>query len=127
MDYDTSERKFRYTNEEQLQLMGEGDLRYFLQKTGPIFKDQDLINEGEYGSDYVWSEAVRDIVDGTLAELAKQTESSLHMRIAAFAHLQRELRILLNNPTPFDVGQFRTMCHEITRLSRLSGDCVSHR
>jgi hypothetical protein len=85
--------------------MGEGDLRYLLTKTRRSRGSHHSINETEYGSAYVWPQAIESLVDRPLKSLIKESKTSILLKISAFAYLQRELRILMSQDTAFNADK----------------------
>jgi SAM-dependent methyltransferase len=117
VEYDTSERRHKYSSKDQLELMGEGDLRYLVTKKNEVKNSAGSIDEGEYGSQYAWPEIVTSVIDEPMKIIAEQTKSSSYLRIAAFAFFQRELRLLLNDSAEFSIGKLKKLfdtIHELT-------------
>lgn len=118
--YDTSHRRTAFGPREK-ELMGEGDLRYFLTKTGatPAAVPQ-ILDEGEYGSAFDWPATITASLDPVLAELAAACEHPWQ-RIAAAAHVQRELRLQMTKPEPFDLPEFLKTINRIASFATSSG------
>jgi len=114
--YDTSHRRSTFGAREK-DLMGEGDLRYLLTKSRatPASPPQTL-DEGEYGSAFDWPSAVTASLDPLLAKLAAVCERPWQ-RIAAAAHIQRELRLQMTRPEPFDLGEYEQTVERITHYA----------
>ena len=120
VDYDTSERRHKYSSEEQLKLMGEGDLRYLVTKKNKGKPGVSLINEGEFGSQYFWPKIVTSVIDKPIKIIADQTRNTTYLRIGAFAYFQRELRLLLNKPKNFSTQELQTLFNKVTTLAKKS-------
>lgn len=124
MDYDTSHRIHTYGTQEERVLMGEGDLRYLLTKTGNELSGEHPLLDGEYGSDYAWPEAISARLDPFFSDCASLCSSDLK-KIAFAAYLQRELRLLLTKAEPFTMddllallGQLRGLLQAVHGLDR---------
>ena len=86
--------------------MGEGDLRYLLEKTAATPAEQrPILNEGEYGSEVQWPPVITQSVDAALARLKAQCPKPWQ-RVAAAAHVQRELRLQMTRPERFDLAVY---------------------
>jgi ubiquinone/menaquinone biosynthesis C-methylase UbiE len=110
--YDTSQRRNTF-GELEKQLMGEGDLRYLLEKTRTTpAQDPAILDEGEYGSHVEWPAVITEAVDTALARLE---EVCVHawQRIAAAAHIQRELRLQMTRPESFDLAAYVQMIERV--------------
>jgi ubiquinone/menaquinone biosynthesis C-methylase UbiE len=119
MAYDTSHRRNSYGLLEK-DLMGEGDLRYLLHKTKqtPV-RSQQILSDGEYGSDFEWPPIIAQRMDPAFERFAAALATDWQ-RIAAAAHLQRELRLQMTKPEPFDVeAYFQTM----DRVASYAANC----
>jgi len=103
MDYDTSHRINILDIGEEKELMGEGDLRYLLTKVDHRFGNDFLLNEGMYGSDYVYPSIITENIDPLFEEISRVTAGQDWMIIAMAAFIQRELRILLNQTGGFQL------------------------
>jgi ubiquinone/menaquinone biosynthesis C-methylase UbiE len=105
MPYDTSQRRNSLGPREK-DLMGEGDLRYLLLKEHVTPATQpEFLGEGEYGSEIEWPAVITQSVDTALARLAASC-SAPWQRVAAAAHVQRELRLQMTQPEAFDVNAY---------------------
>ena len=105
MDYDTSQRHDRATTQEERDLVGEGDLRYLVTKKeerGPEFE----LNEGEYGSDYPWPAAISEFVESNFAKFPQFPFADEWQTIAICGHLQRVLRILMDQEGEMPLDAF---------------------
>ena len=122
MDYDSSHRINTTNTAEEKILMGEGDLRYLLHKKASPDSDENLLLEGEYGSEYAWPEAITTTLDKIFAECAARCNSDMK-KIAFAAHLQRELRLLLTNSGAFSLetlqGVMRTLRKMLVGVERI--------
>ena len=118
VDYDTSQRRFTATSLVEQEMMGEGDLRYLLTKAGkPVSGAEALLDEGEFGSTYEWPASV-DKVEPAFEVFTSAVGTSNWSRVAAGAHLQRELRLLLSRDGDFDLPAFLAHIDRIARLAR---------
>lgn len=122
MDYDTSHRISTFSTEEEKDLMGEGDLRYLLKKTAIDRRNEALIKDGEYGSDYRFPPVITDNIDPVFGEINEVTGNRNWMKIAIAAHIQRELRLFLNNEKAFSISLLVGMINElIEEASKIKG------
>jgi ubiquinone/menaquinone biosynthesis C-methylase UbiE len=120
MAYDTSHRRNSFGPLEK-ELMGEGDLRYLLDKTNDTPpQHQRILNDGEYGSDYTWPGIIKQAVDPALARFAG-VATRPYQRIAAAAHLQRELRLQMTRPERFDLDAY---LHTLDRVAGYAASCA---
>jgi ubiquinone/menaquinone biosynthesis C-methylase UbiE len=117
--YDTSQRRNSFGPDEK-DLMGEGDLRYFLTKAHatPAAAPQ-ILDEGEYGSAFDWPATITAPLDPALAALTAACERPWQ-RIAAAAHVQRELRLQMTRPEPFNLGEFM---QTVDRIASYAASC----
>lgn len=120
MAYDTSHRRNTFGSQEK-DLMGEGDLRYLLEKTNPTpAQDELILSEGEYGSKIEWPVVITQSLDAALARLSAACPQPWQ-RIAAAAHIQRELRLQMTKPEKFDLDAYLQM------IDRVAGYAVNCR
>jgi SAM-dependent methyltransferase len=99
-DYDTSHRINSFYTDQEKVLMGEGDLRYLLERSTRTIERNFPVNEGEYGSDYAYPAIITETVDPQLAQLGRLAAGKGWMKVASAAYIQRELRILLSKNQP---------------------------
>jgi SAM-dependent methyltransferase len=105
MVYDTSHRRNAFGDEERT-LMGEGDLRYLLEKVQATPTEEPrVLGEGEYGSDVEWPPAITQNLDAALSRLAAACPGQWQ-RIAGAAHIQRELRLQMSKAESFDLEAY---------------------
>ena len=123
-EYDTNERRHKYTTKNQLEFMGQGDLRYLVTKKNEVKNSTGSIDEGEYGSEYAWPEIVTSVIDKPMKIIAEKTKSSSYLRIAAFAYFQRELRLLLNDSAEFSIGKLKKLFYTIHELTNEGGKII---
>ena len=120
MDYDTSHRRHILDTEEEKALMGEGDLRYLLTKKTHNQTANALVLEGEYGSEYEWPNSIVSQIDPLFETLKKRVEGKPLVTIAICAHIQRELRILLDQEQKFPQEQIIAIIQNLmTELSSI--------
>jgi ubiquinone/menaquinone biosynthesis C-methylase UbiE len=105
-DYDTSHRITLFATEEEKALMGQGDLRYVLTKMNRRQGKNFLLDEGEYGSHYAYPEIIKENIDPLFREIIRVAGDRDWLKIAIAAHIQRELRILLNEQKHFRLADF---------------------
>ncbi len=113
MDYDTSHRLNVFKSESERKLMGEGDLRYFLTKSHKGETSAFQLAENETGSDYAWDDAYFSPLDNLLNKIEKISKDREWLKIAICAHIQRDLRILLNETEVFKLEQIMQVIEEI--------------
>jgi ubiquinone/menaquinone biosynthesis C-methylase UbiE len=119
MAYDTSQRRNTFGAEEK-ELMGEGDLRYLLEKTAATpAEERPILNEGEYGSEVRWPPVITQSVDAALARL-KALCPQPWQRVAAAAHVQRELRLQMSRPERFELAAYE---QTIQRVADYAANC----
>jgi ubiquinone/menaquinone biosynthesis C-methylase UbiE len=105
MAYDTSQRRNTFGPQEK-DLMGEGDLRYLLEKKHATpAQDLPILSEGEYGSNIEWPPVITQSLDAALGRLTAACRRPWQ-RIAAAAHVQRELRLQMTQPQRFDLAAY---------------------
>lgn len=123
MDYDTSHRRNMYANEKQQALMGDGDLRYLLTKAQNIQTNNALLLEGEYGSDYPYPTIIKENIDVLFEELKAVIGDRTWLKLAIPAHIQRELRIILNKQELFNLEEItniiRTLIEQAKSIKNL--------
>ena len=112
-DYDTSHRINSFQSREEKDLMGEGDLRYLLRRTTERIGADFPLNEGEYGSDYLYPSIITENVDPLFREMAELTAERDWMKVASAAHIQRELRILLSKNIPLTMLATRELLERV--------------
>lgn len=105
-DYDSSHRITTFATDEEKALMGQGDLRYLLTKLDNQQGRALLLDEGEYGSRYAYPSLIKTNIDPLFNEFSKVAGDRDWLKIASAAHIQRELRILLNEPKHFRLVDF---------------------
>jgi ubiquinone/menaquinone biosynthesis C-methylase UbiE len=120
MAYDTSHRRYTYGAAE-MDAMGEGDLRYLLDKAKPTpKKEAPILDEGEYGSSFDWPPAITQGVDAAMAKL-KSACPQKWQRIAAAAHIQRDLRLQMTEPQAFDLTRYLALVERVTAQAAATG------
>jgi len=113
MAYDTSHRRNTFGGPEK-DLMGEGDLRYLLDKVQATPKqDATILSEGEYGSTIEWPAVITQSVDAALAKLAAACPQHWQ-RVAAAAHIQRDLRLQMTRPEAFNLEEYLQVIERVT-------------
>ena len=113
MPYDTSHRRYTFGPAEK-DAMGEGDLRYLLDKaTATPKKETPILDEGEYGSSFDWPAAITQGVDAAMAKLLAACPQKWQ-RIAAAAHIQRDLRLQMTEPQAFDLQRYLALIERVT-------------
>ena len=95
MNYDTSEHVRSIGDELHQKMVGDGDLRYWLRKTGVPHTDQALLDEGLIGSSYDWPVELK-LLEESLKALNIEVLPEPWQRVAACARIQREIRLLLD-------------------------------
>lgn len=121
VSYDTSHRRFSASTNLEREMMGEGDLRYLLTRAAAAPSAPAApIDEGEYGSDYQWPASI-EAIEPAFAAFREAVGGSAWTRVAAGAHLQRELRLLLTAPGDFQLPAFLDHMTAIARLAVESG------
>lgn len=121
MAYDTSHRRKTFGRQEK-DLMGEGDLRYLLDKVRATpASDAMILGEGEYGSDIEWPVIITGSVDAAMTRLIAACPDAWQ-RIAAVAHIQRELRLQMTKPEAFDLNEYLQVIERITDYAAATGD-----
>jgi SAM-dependent methyltransferase len=118
VSYDTSHRFFSAVSALEREMMGEGDLRYLLTKSSSDpSAAAALLDEGEYGSAYDWPASI-EAVEPAFEAFREPLAGSAWSRVAAGAHLQRELRLLLSRPGDFDLAAFVAVMERIAAVAR---------
>ncbi len=121
MAYDTSQRRNKFGTQEG-DLMGEGDLRYLLVKEHATpAREQRILGEGEYGSDIGWPTVITHQLDTALGQLAGACRCPWQ-RIAAAAHVQRELRLQMTQPERFDLDIYLRTIDRVAGYVMNSGE-----
>jgi SAM-dependent methyltransferase len=119
-DYDTSHRRFVFASSPaEAGLMGEGDLRYWLTKDSPAGCGSFRLSEDEYGSDYKWPDIFAEL-DRLLDGLEKACGNLVWKKIAACAHIQRELRLIMTRREIFKPDEIHEVIGRIVREAGLS-------
>lgn len=115
MDYDTSHRINSF--KQDAIFLGEGDLRYFLQKESDFLEENHPISDSIYGSDYIYPEIYKKIIDDKFVEINKKVQNSLIFKVLACAYIQRNLRDkIFSSTTQFNLSQFIDYCEEAINL-----------
>jgi ubiquinone/menaquinone biosynthesis C-methylase UbiE len=118
--YDTSHRINTFGGAEK-DLMGEGDLRYLLQKTAATpAQPAQILDEGEYGSNPAWPAVILSTLDPAMKQFASALPKAWQ-RVAAAAHLQRELRLQLTRDEPFNLQEY---LQTIERIAGQAAGCA---
>lgn len=118
VDYDSNHRKTVFKSEEEDVLMGEGDLRYLLTKTAtPSASGFNPLKDGEYGSDYLWPEYIKQEIDPLFEGLAEKLRAKDWSKIALAAHIQRELRLRLTENKRMSLHDFKNFMAEIIQTA----------
>jgi ubiquinone/menaquinone biosynthesis C-methylase UbiE len=118
--YDTSHRRSTFGARET-ELMGEGDLRYYVTKAHSTpASAPEILDEGEYGSTFEWPATLTASLDPALAQLASVCGRPWQ-RIAAAAHIQRELRLQMTRTEPFDLDEF---IETVNRIAQHAAGCA---
>jgi ubiquinone/menaquinone biosynthesis C-methylase UbiE len=122
--YDTSERRVD-ASEEEVALMGDGDVRFWSQKTGPAGADAHPLPDAPDGKGSFWTDgpAVTRIdpalakVRGALEDLERVRGSEAGAyRIMVCGLVHTKVRSLLETDGPFDVPALETRLAEIAQL-----------
>jgi ubiquinone/menaquinone biosynthesis C-methylase UbiE len=118
--YDTSHRRSTFGGHEK-DMMGEGDLRYLLlkERATPATTAQ-ILDEGEYGSRVEWPAVFAQSLAATLTRLSASCPQ-LWRRIAAAAHIQRELRLQMTEPVPFELDRYLQTIDRVAGFATASG------
>jgi len=119
MDYDTSQRLELAVDEKQKQLAGEGDLRYLLNRTSSVGKDENLLCEDEKGSDYLWPESVTSLESKAFSIIPELESSEDWKKVAICARIQRELRILMDRQAPMEEDEFLGIFNDLSEIKNL--------
>lgn len=109
VDYDTSHRLNSFSSSQEKDLMGEGDLRYFLTKGKDAKTGGTPISEDEYGSAYEWPELIKKEIDPVFVRLEEICAGNRLLKVAVAARIQRELRIMLTDKRPFPLKELEAM------------------
>ncbi|HME41638.1 MAG TPA: class I SAM-dependent methyltransferase [Syntrophorhabdales bacterium] len=117
-DYDTSHRINSFRSIEEEALMGEGDLRYLLDRVTDRIERNYPLGEGEYGSHYQYDPLVTEAVDPRFREIADLTSGKDWMKVASAAYVQRELRILLSVNQPLTTLAIKELLDRVTNWVR---------
>jgi hypothetical protein len=118
LDYDTSHRRNKFTSSAQKVLMGHGDLRYLLTKRSNEQTQNDLVLEGEYGSEYNWQKTITEKVDPLFKKLNRICKDHKWLKIAAAAHIQRELRLEMTKEESLNLNKITAMISEVIALAQ---------
>ena len=118
MDYDTSHRLNSISSLEERQLMRTGDLRYLLSKKTHKQEHRQLLDEGEYGSQYPYPEFIKDQIDPLMDSVLNVGGEHALMKIALAAHIQRELRIMLYKKGAFPLTAFRELIDNLVTIAQ---------
>ena len=118
-DYDTSHRRFVFATPEEADLMGEGDLRYWATKNGAADKGAFRLCEDEFGSDYKWPR-IFEKLESFLDDLESACGKDLWRKIAACAHIQRELRLLMTRKEFFKMDEILEVIGKIIHEAKRS-------
>jgi ubiquinone/menaquinone biosynthesis C-methylase UbiE len=116
LEYDTSHRRNKYPAEAVWH--GDGDLRYLFTKAGLPSGDIRRLADGEYGSDIVFAPEFEARFGSTFAEFSKLLAGRPTLAIATCAHIQRDLREILNREGPLDVPAIEKLVAHIAKLLR---------
>jgi ubiquinone/menaquinone biosynthesis C-methylase UbiE len=128
-DYDTSERVHQYGEQN---LWGEGDLRYFCQKSRHVpHSSQKLPDYNRKGSLYEESSVVQEFeneyyrllahLDNT-SQLVQNTDP-FALRVGLLKTIQTGLRDLMSQPGSFPLSDYHALINEqMSRLTLLSSD-----
>jgi len=117
MDYDTSQRLELAKSEMEREITGEGDLRYFLNKTSHKKIDQYLLNEDEKGSKYIWPNSIEEIENKAFALIPELEKFENWKKVAICARIQRELRILMDKSLPILEDDFLKIFYNIQNIN----------
>lgn len=104
MDYDTSHRRNSFISDEEKAYVGEGDLRYLLTKEDHLVSEEGSISATEYGSNYTYPEVIEQAITPLFNKI-KESDLGTLATIALCAHIQRELRILLERDSFFKINE----------------------
>lgn len=117
--YDTSERKTRFSNEADL--IGEGDLRYLIEKKAHHQNDDNKISDSVWGSEYqIHYKGFEKINEkfNALNTLLDKKESIY--KLATFSRLQRYLRDeLFNKTTTFSLENYLSFINQVIKEASL--------
>jgi hypothetical protein len=123
-DYDTSQRRIGASPDE-LELMGDGDVRFWCQKTAPAGGDSAILPDAPDGKGSRWEdgsaprrvdedlERIRAAVEGL--ESAR-SDSARVLRVMACGRVHAETRARLEADGPFDLELLRSRLQEIAVL-----------
>ena len=117
-DYDTSHRINSFRSNEEKVLMGEGDLRYLLERAIDRIERNYPLGEGEYGSQYQYDPLVTEAVDPRFREIADLMTGKDWIKVASAAYLQRELRILLSINQPLSTLAIKELLDQVANWVR---------
>lgn len=115
--YDTSERRIDASPEE-VELMGDGDVRFWSQKTSAPKSDDNPLPDAPDGKGSFWTDgpAVTQI-DAPLARVraaVEKLEPAYRIMVCGLIHTQT--RTLLETEGPFDVDVLVRRCEEVAEL-----------
>ncbi|WP_027720762.1 class I SAM-dependent methyltransferase [Maridesulfovibrio zosterae] len=112
MDYDTSHRRNTYLTNIEKDYVGEGDLRYLLSKKEHSVSEGSPLRESEYGSDFKYPDTVTNVISPCFEKI-QSLELSALARVALAAHIQRELRLLLDAQKNFEIKEVLTLIESL--------------
>lgn len=114
-NYDTSHR-INTLSQEEINYMGEGDLRYLIKKQSTKKGDNFKISSNEYGSSYEFPENIISILEPVFNVLEQVTQNNDLLKIMSAAYIQRELRILLGNQQNFNIEKYISIINNVIKL-----------
>jgi 2-polyprenyl-3-methyl-5-hydroxy-6-metoxy-1,4-benzoquinol methylase len=117
-DYDTSHRINTFLSDQEKALMGEGDLRYLLERATDRIGRNSPLGEGEYGSHYHYDPLITEAVDPLFGEMVNLASGKDWMKVASAAYIQRELRILLSRNQPLTMLAIRELFDQVINWVR---------
>jgi len=112
-DYDTSHRRSTFSNPQEAEFMGEGDLRYLLVKNQHTLSSESSISRDQEGSQYDYPALITENLDPLLKAIRKEVRNRNWLKIAAAAKIQRELRLLLTKPEKIDFTEVKTLLQDV--------------
>jgi len=120
VSYDTNHRRSLYP--EDATWIGEGDLRYLLEKTHRVTSRPQIspISANEHGSEYVFPDQLiskfAPLFDRLEQATARMSRDRRLLTLASCSHIQFELRKILSEERAFPVSEFASIIDETCKL-----------
>lgn len=114
-DYDTSHRIATYRQDAVW--LGEGDIRYFAKKTGPVLPSSRAACEVLRRTNSTYHDKIVSTFGPKITRLFDLTKASEIGTVAAAAKLQYELREMMKLNEPFNVDHLLKIIDDVTELA----------